>query len=111
MNKNYSYSESLMAMLALKPRETGLSLDVFVSERTYAAQQVCRPSLIVRDRTGNTNAAVAFDSPIEVVMGTPITGKAWQALLRYVQLNQELLIALWNEEIDQMTYGQRQKSV
>jgi hypothetical protein len=82
---NKTFSESLMGMVALKPRRTGLSLEVFVSESTYASQQLRRPSLLVRDRTGNTSATVAFDSPIEVVMGTPITGKAWQALLRYVQ--------------------------
>jgi hypothetical protein len=100
-----------MGMVALKPRRTGLSLEVFVSESTTASQHLRRPSLIVRDRQGNTNAAVAFDSPIEVLMGTPITGNAWQSLLRYVQLNQELLTALWNEEIDQLTYVQRQKSI
>src|ERR1044071_2247950 len=100
--------DRLMGMAVLKPRRTGLPFELAVSERAYAGSQHHRPRVKVLDREGKIDASVAIDDPVEVLAGTPITGKAWDDLTRYIQANQGLLLALWAEEIDQVTYVERQ---
>ena len=103
--------EPLMEMAVLKPERTGLPFELFVSERVYATTQHHRPRVKVSDRQGRVDASVAIDDPIAILAGTPITGRDWHTLVGYIQLNQNLLLALWNEEIDQVTYVQNQQKV
>src|SRR5215831_11548542 len=90
--------QSLMEMAVLKPQRTGLPFEIFVSERAYATAQHHRPRLKASDRQGRIDASVAIDDPIEILAGTPISGKSWQSLEGYIRLNQRLLLSLWNEE-------------
>jgi hypothetical protein len=100
-----------MGMAVLKPHRTGLPFELAVSERAYAGSQHHRPRVKVLDRDGQLDATVAIDDTVEVLAGTPIIGMAWKDLTEYIQANRVLLLALWNEEIDQVTYVERQRKV
>jgi hypothetical protein len=100
----------LMELAILKPFKTGLTFELWVTEKSYGKQHH-RPRLKVFDRQNQVNASVSIDDPIEVLAGTPITGRDWHALVRYIQVNRALLMRLWNEEIDQGQFMLDQQAV
>jgi len=98
---------SLMEMLNLLPRETGLPFDIFVSEKVYSA--INCPSLKVYDRS--RSSTVSISTPISVLAGRPLTVCKWKALKGYIDLNRDALLKLWNDEISQMEYCVLQKPI
>jgi hypothetical protein len=48
---------------------------------------------------------------IEVLAGTAITGRDRRALETYILQNRELLLALWDGQIDQDQFMERQRPV
>ena len=102
--------DRLCEMANLKPRLTGLPFNIFVSERDYAPARH-RPRVKVFDRQRDVDASVSVDDPIEVLAGTPIGGKDFQAVQNYILQNRELLLALWNGQIDQDEYTRQQRSL
>ncbi|HXP60229.1 MAG TPA: hypothetical protein VN829_07040 [Dongiaceae bacterium] len=100
--------DRLCEMANLRPRLTGLPFNIFVSEREYAPARH-RPRVKVFDRQRQIDASIAVDEPVEVLAGTAITGKDWRALETYILQNRELLLALWDGEIDQDQFTQRQR--
>lgn len=102
--------DRLCEMANLRPRLTGLPFNIFVSEREYAPARH-RPRVKVFDRQRRIDASVAVDEPIEVLAGTAITGQDWRALETYILQNRELLLALWDGQIDQDQFMERQRRV
>ena len=102
--------DRLCEMANLRPRLTGLPFNIFVSEREYAPSRH-RPRIKVFDRQKRIDASVAIDDPIEVLAGTRLTGADWRAVETYILQNRELLLALWNGQIDQDQFTERQRPV
>ena len=102
--------DRLCEMANLRPRLTGLPFNIFVSEREYAPARH-RPRVKIFDRQRRIDASVAVDDPVEVLAGTAITGRDWQAVQAYILQNRELLLALWNGQIDQDQFTERQRPV
>ena len=65
----------------------------------------------VFDRQKRVDASVSIDDPIEVLAGTAITGKNWQAVENYILQNRQLLLALWDSQIDQDQFTRQQLPV
>src|ERR1700722_446126 len=102
--------DRLCEMANLKPRLTGLPFNLFVSERECAPARA-RPRVKVFDRQKRVDASVSIDEPIEVLAGTPIVGKNWQAVENYILQNRQLLLALWDSQIDQDQFIQQQQPI
>ena len=104
------HSSAEMA-LTLRPERTGLPFDICVSESAYVKGQRHRPRLKVFDRTKNTSSSVAIDGAVGILAGDSITGQSWKLLQEYITNNRIPLLALWNEEIDQVEYVRQHKPV
>ena len=102
--------DRLCEMANLKPRLTGLPFNLFVSERECAPARA-RPRVKVFDRQKRVDASVSIDEPIEVLAGTPIVGKNWQAVENYILQNRQLLLALWDSQVDQDQFIQQQQPI
>ena len=96
----------LEGSLVLGDITTGLPFFIFVTSREEAVGYRDRPRLRIQNK--DAQMIVAIDDPIEVVKGAALTGVSWNHLVRYIKVNQVLLLDLWNGHIDKFQYMYRQ---
>ena len=91
-------------------RQSGLPFNIWVSEKKYASGKHNRPRLKVLEP--DYKASVAIDDPIEILANDGrLPSGSLPLLVKYIELNRESLMRLWNEEIDAAQYMSMQQSI
>ena len=103
--------EILMEMVNLKPDQTGLPFELFVSEKEYASNQHHRPRVKILNKQNTVNASISFDDDIEILGGYIKHNNDFKKIEEYIQLNKKLLYQLWNGEINQTQYSNNQQKI
>lgn len=104
--------EDLYEMTNVFPRTSGLPVTVWVSARGGARHdvrvKVCR---VPGNRMIPGETAVVSVRPEPRLMEGDLDGEALRAVQRWIKLNEDLLIALWDGEIDGVELAQRLRRV
>jgi hypothetical protein len=90
------------------PRDTGLSMTVWVSQRGRAHHdmriKVCRTH---GDRMDGTNLAVVAIRPSPRVVHGPLGQRDFASLAVWIELNEAALIDYWNGTLSTLEFGAR----
>jgi hypothetical protein len=95
-------------MANLYPRDTGLPMTVWVSQRARARHdvriKVCRTH---GDRMDGTNLAVVAISPAPRVVHGPLAQRDFASVAAWFVLNEAALIDYWNGTLSTLEFGGR----
>lgn len=109
-------SESVDTCTALEPHNTGLPIRIWISENEGDRKNY-RPRIRVMEADLDMAAAISIDNPIKILEGGLPAG-ALRLLTKYIKLNQNMLLLVWNAEMTYFTFtdlhqilGRRRKAV
>lgn len=101
-------SDDIYEMANLYPRTTGLPMTVWVSPHGGARHDArVKVSVIGGDRMVPEGAAVVGIRPEPRLIEGDLTRADFEAVARWIVLNREALIALWDGELDTIELGQK----
>ena len=101
-------SDDLYGMANLYPRTTGLPMTIWVSPRGGARHDArVKVSVTGGDRMVPEGAAVVGIRPEPRLIEGDLSRADFAAVVRWIMLNREALIAFWEGELDTIELGQK----
>ena len=105
-------SDELFEMANLYPRTTGLPMTVWVSPRGNARHDVrIKVNMTHGDRMSVDNTAVIGVRPAPHVVAGQLSTEDERAVVDWITLNSDAIVAYWNGDIDTVELVQRLRPV
>ncbi len=107
-----SEAEDLYEMANLFPRTTGLPMTVWVSARGNARHDVrVKVNMTHGNQMNITNTAAVAVRPSPRIVAGRLSPADAQAVFQWVALNESVLVAYWDGQIDTVELGQSLRPV
>lgn len=109
----YQKLNQMFEMTNLRPRRTGLTVCVYVSERNSSHGPRIKFMNGYGDVSVNKLCTMTVSDSPEIISDQRIvlSSKDISEIKRWVILNKDLLISLWNRAIDEIDFAQQMKSL
>lgn len=101
-------AEQMFEMASFFSATTGLPFKVWLSDNSYAKSHN-EPRLKAEVSPGDLTS-VRLDPPY-LETGTPLKARDKKALIAWIELNRDAIMAYWNQEIDTATLTQQIRKV